>query len=237
MKSLNNFLAIVLLLFLFSCSNDSTSDLSHTTTKVDSIATFVEKTMPIIEKNDESETITISEFGISYEVPASLNILQKNFQFATSLTAKGLKNEPNELLIITPTVETAETFSTQMQNEGLEVSNENNNLVVNAPNNNLGIEMKSIYISSPNEGGILVIYILKNGIEPKINESEINELVNSIKYTEPTWTISDRIAFYQQLQTQQQQLSDQEKLAKLRRDHQQNQLDMLGLQVDGLIGR
>ena len=92
-------------------------------------------------------------------------------------------------------------------------------------------------VQSPAGGGLLVMHILKNGVNQSISYENLQNIIQSVSHYQPTWSLENRIAFYQQQQEQHQQLNERQKLAEIRANHEKNQLDMLGLQLDGLIGR
>jgi hypothetical protein len=224
---------LLFILVGFSCSNNTNSIENDSEIKTDSAQVEV-----IPEEKSEAkingETLSLDEFGMAFTVPNNLAFLQKNNQFVSALVPIGGNAESGEFVIITPTVETGNSFSSQMQQSGFEIGTDtHNNLTASISDAQAGIAMNATFVQSPEGGGLLVMYALKDGVNPTISEEDLQNIIQSVSHFTPTWSLENRIAFYQQKQ----QLNDQQKLAKMRADHKKNQLDMLGLQVEGLIGR
>jgi hypothetical protein len=224
---------ILCLIAGFSCSNNNGS--VEDGSKIESDTTKIGEVPEVVPEPEVTEgTVKLDEFGMAYNVPETLSFLQKNNQFVSILTPNGGNAESGEFVVITPTVESGNSFSSQMQESGFEISTDShNNLTATISNSQTGVAVNSTFVQSPDGGGLLVMYVLKDGVNPAISDEEFQSIVSSVSHYAPTWSLENRVAFYQQ----QQQLNEQQKLAKIRSDHEKNQLDMLGLQLDGIIGR
>jgi hypothetical protein len=230
LKAFNfNIFSILISFSIYSCTENNNSEQQ-------AVQKPEEANIPI-ESNEiltDNNSINLNEFGMSFKVPEKLSILQKNYQFATTLVAHGATAESGEIVLITPSIDNWESYAAQLQNSNFEIDYDNYTANLNSPE--LGMNLNTTYISSPNGGGLLVMYIIKNDLEPTISTETRNEIVKSVKHFSPTWTYENRLAFFQQQQVQQQQLSDQEKLQKLRSEHRQNQFDLQMLQLENQLG-
>lgn len=224
---------ILCLIAGFSCSTKNGS--VEGGSKIESDTTKIGEVPDVVPELEVTEgTVKLDEFGMTYNVPETLSFLQKNNQFVSILTPNGGNAESGEFVIITPTVESGNSFSSQMQESGFEIGTDShNNITATISNSQTGVAINSTFVQSPEGGGLLVMYVLKDGVNPAIADEEFQSIVSSISHYSPTWSLENRVAFYQQ----QQQLNEQQKLAKIRSDREKNQLDMLGLQLDGIIGR
>jgi molybdopterin-binding protein len=220
----------ILVIFLnISCSTNS----ENTTKTIDIDTAQSVNIAPIIEEK-AVQSVRLDEFGMAYEVPESISFLQKNNQFVSTLVPNGGNAESGEFVVITPTVESVENITSELQQAGFEVGTDSfNNLTASISNVEEGVTISSTMVQSPAGGGLLVMHILKSGVNQSISNENLQNIIQSVSHYQPTWSLENRIAFYQQ----QQQLNEQQKLAEIRANHEKNQLDMLGLQLDGLIGR
>lgn len=225
-----NFNIFTFLITIFISCTENNNTVQQTSKKP------VEANIPI-ESNEiltDNNSIKLNEFGMLFKVPKQMTVLQKNYQFSTTMVANGANAESGEIVLITPSIDNWESYATQLQNNNFEIDYDNFTANLNSPE--LGMNLNTTYISSPNGGGLLVMYIIKNDLEPSISIETRNEIVKSVKHFSPTWTYENRLAFFQQQQAQQQQLSDQEKLQKLRSEHRQNQFDLQMLQLENQLG-